>query len=184
MNGHLRACFHGPDLERARWWCDAVILIGEVLYAWYENGIFAIQKAIRNLVDWQKPDGVLYSPVPSGSWERELPTQMLASIGKYGFWNYYRYTGDTAMIRYVYPMVKKYLNLWQLGEDGMVLHRKGGWDWQDWGKDIDAPLIDYAWYYMAREAATKMAELTGNPSDKEGYQARLKSITKHFNKQF
>jgi hypothetical protein len=37
------------------------------------------------------------------------------------------YSCDTAMIRYVYPYVKKYLDLWQLGEDGLVQHRAGGW---------------------------------------------------------
>lgn len=184
LNVNLRDAVQDPDRERAQWWGDAVILIGEILYACDNNGSLAIQKAIRNLVDWQKPDGVLYSPVPSGSWNRELPTQMLASIGKYGFWNYYLYTGDTAIIRYVYPAVKKYLNLWQLGEDGLVIHRPGGWDWLDWGNDIDAPLIDNAWYYMALDAAARMAELTGNQSDIAGYQAQIKSIKENFNKKF
>lgn len=184
LNVNLRDAIQDPDRERAQWWGDAVILMGEILYACDSNGTLAIQKAMHNLVDWQKPGGVLYSPVPSGSWDRELPTQMLASIGKYGFWNYYRYTADTAMIRYVYPTVKKYLDLWQLGEDGLVVHRTGGWDWLDWGEDIDAPLIDNAWYYMALEAAIQMAELTGNQLDKISYQAQMKSIKENFNKQF
>lgn len=184
LNVNLRDAIQDPDRERAQWWGDAVILMGEILYACDKNGIPAIQKAIRNLVDWQKPDGVLYSPVPAGSWDKELPVQMLASIGKYGFWNYYLYTGDTAMIRYVYPAVKKYLNLWQLGEDGLVVHRPGGWDWLDWGEDIDAPLLDNAWYYMALQAAMQMAELTENSSDTAGYQAQIKSIKENFNKKF
>jgi hypothetical protein len=37
------------------------------------------------------------------------------------------YSCDTAMIRYVYPHVKKHMDLWQLGEDGLVQHRAGGW---------------------------------------------------------
>ena len=184
LNVNLRDAIQDPDRERAQWWGDAVILMGEILYACDKNGELAIQKAIRNLVDWQKPEGVLYSPVPSGSWDKELPAQMLASIGKYGFWNYYRYTGDTALITYVYPVVKKYLHLWKLGEDGLVIHRPGGWDWLDWGNDIDAPLIDNAWYYMALEAATQMAELTGNQPDIAAYQVQTKSIKENFNKKF
>lgn len=184
LNVNLRDAIQDPDRERAQWWGDAVILIGEILYSCDENGKLAIQKAIRNLVDWQKSDGVLYSPVPSGSWDKELPTQMLASIGKYGFWNYFRYTGDTAMIRYVYSAVKKYLSLWKLGEDGLVVHRAGGWDWLDWGKDIDPPLIDNSWYYMALDAATQMATLTGNAPDTSEFKSEMKSIKENFNRLF
>ena len=184
LNVNMRDAIQDPDRERAQWWGDAVILMGEILYACDENGKLAIQKAMRNLVDWQKPDGTLYSPVPAGSWDKELPTQMLASIGKYGFWNYYHYTGDTAMIQYVYPAVKKYLNLWKLGENGLVVHRAGGWDWMDWGEDIDAPLIDNAWYYMALDAAAQMAILTGNQSDTAEFTSQMKSIKANFNKQF
>ncbi|GAA4319974.1 alpha-L-rhamnosidase C-terminal domain-containing protein [Compostibacter hankyongensis] len=184
LNVNLRDAIQDPDRERAQWWGDAVILMGEILYACDHNGIPAIRKAILNLVDWQKPNGVLYSPVPAGSWDRELPAQMLASIGRYGFWNYYRYTGDTALIRYVYPAVKKYLHLWKMGEDGLVVHRPGGWDWLDWGNDIDVPLLDNAWYYMALDAAGQMARLTGDLSDTAFYRERMSMIRKSFNRKF
>ncbi|NQX52158.1 alpha-L-rhamnosidase [Pedobacter panaciterrae] len=184
LNVNLRDAIQDPDRERAQWWGDAVILMGEILYACDRNGELIINKAIRNLVDWRKPDGVLYSPVPAGSWHGELPAQMLASVGKYGFWNYYRYTGDTALIRHVYPTVKNYLQLWRLGDDGLVIHRPGGWDWMDWGEDIDTPLLENAWYYMAVETAVKMAELTGNQSDIKAYQELLKSIKINFNRKF
>jgi len=184
LNVNLRDAIQDPDRERAQWWGDAVILLGEILYACDGNGQLAIQKAIRNLVDWQKPDGVLYSPVPAGNWDRELPAQMLASIGKYGFWNYFRYTADTAMMRYVYPAVKRYLKLWEFGEDGLLVHRPGGWDWLDWGEDIDTALIENAWYYMALEAAIQLAELTGNQADIAGYQVGVASIKSNFNRLF
>jgi hypothetical protein len=184
LNVNLRDAIQDPDRERAQWWGDAVILMGEILYACDQNGLLAIQKAIHNLVDWQKPDGVLYSPVPAGKWDRELPAQMLASIGNYGFWDYYLYTGDTALIRYVYPSVRKYLALWNMGADGLVVHRPGGWDWLDWGDDIDAPLIDNAWYYMALEAADHMAELTHHPEDTAVYLSRMASIRLQYNKVF
>ncbi len=184
LNVNLRDAIQDPDRERAQWWGDAVILLGEMLYACDGNSHLAIQKAIRNLVDWQKPDGVLYSPVPAGSWDRELPAQMLASVGKYGFWNYFRYTADTAMMHYVYPAVKRYLNLWEFGDDGLLVHRPGGWDWLDWGDDIDAPLIENAWYYMALEAATQMAELTGHQADIAGYQEAMESIKLNYNRLF
>ena len=184
LNVNMRDAIQDPDRERAQWWGDAVIEIGEILYACDTNGYKIIQKAIRNLVDWQKADSVLYSPVPAGSWDKELPAQMLASIGKYGFWNYYQYTGDSDMIRYVYPVVKKYLALWELGDDGLVIHRAGGWDWMDWGKDIDTPLLDNAWFYMALDAAFSMATLTGNEQDTIKYRSQMHSIKENFDRQF
>ncbi|HTJ13912.1 MAG TPA: alpha-L-rhamnosidase C-terminal domain-containing protein [Dinghuibacter sp.] len=184
LNVNLRDAIQDPDRERAQWWGDAVILMGEILYACDGHGRQAIQKAMRNLVDWQKPDGVLYSPVPAGSWDKELPAQMLASIGDYGFWNYFRYTGDTALIRYVYPAVRKYLGLWQQGPDGLVIHRPGGWDWLDWGDDIDVPLLDNAWYCLALDAASRMAPLAGYTVDTAAYQARLRALRSGFDPAF
>ncbi|SEL63347.1 alpha-L-rhamnosidase-related protein [Parapedobacter koreensis] len=184
LNINLRDAIQDPDRERAQWWGDAVILLGEILYACDGNGQLAIQKAIRNLVDWQKPDGALYSPVPAGNWDRELPAQMLASIGKYGFWNYFRYTADTAMMHHVYPAVKRYLQLWEFGEDGLLIHRPGDWDWLDWGDDIDTPLIENAWYYMALEAAIQLADLTDNQVDIADYQTASASIKSNFNRLF
>lgn len=184
LNVNLRDAIQDPDRERAQWWGDAVILMGEMLYACDRNSEKIMQKAIRNLVDWQKPSGVLYSPVPAGSWTGELPAQMLAAVGKYGFWNYYQYTDDSAIIHYVYPAVRKYLLLWQLGGDGLVIHRAGDWDWMDWGNDIDTPLIENAWYYMALDAAVKMARATGHELDIPEYQKRLSSIKENYNKKF
>ncbi len=184
LNVNMRDAIQDPDRERSQWWGDAVILLGQIFYTLDSNGTKAIQKAIRNLVDWQRSDGSLYSPVPSGSWDRELPTQMLASVGKYGFWKYYQYTADTSLIKYVYPAVKKYLSLWQFGEDGLVIHRPGGWDWLDWGVDIDAALIENSWYYMALDAAKEMALLTGNFNDTTAYRIKMQSIKENYNKKF
>ena len=40
---------------------------------------------------------------------KELPLQMLASVGRYGFWTHYFYSGDAETMRDVYPRVKDYL---------------------------------------------------------------------------
>jgi alpha-L-rhamnosidase len=49
---------------------------------------------------------------PNTAWTQELPIQMLASVGWYGFWNYFWNTNDSATIRDAYPAVKKYLSVW------------------------------------------------------------------------
>lgn len=56
-----------------------------------------------------KSDSVLFSPIPAGNYKDELPAQMLASIGEYGFWNYYMNTGDKQTLKDVYPHVKNIL---------------------------------------------------------------------------
>ncbi len=182
MNVNMRDGIQDPDRERAQWWGDVAILLGEMFYSCDMRAHALIRKAILNLVDWQKPDGVLYSPVPAGSWDKELPGQMLSSIGEHGFWYYYRYTGDRDTIAHAYPAVKRYLSLWKLGPDGLVAHRPGGWDWGDWGKNIDRPVMDNALLYQALGAAIEMARLTGNEADVDGYEKMRASIAANYNR--
>jgi alpha-L-rhamnosidase len=182
MNVNMRDAIQDPDRERAQWWGDVVIVLGEILYSCDINAHALIKKAILNLVDWQKPDGVLYSPVPAGSWEQELPGQMLSSIGMHGFWYYYLYTGDIATIKHAYPAVKRYLDLWKPGSDGLLIHRSGGWDWGDWGENIDRPVMDNALLYQALESAVNMAKVTGNEADIPHYESVRKSIRANFNR--
>lgn len=186
-----------PDRERAQWWGDAVNEIGEAFYALdAQRAPQLARKAIYELVRWQRNDNTLYSPVPSGirrpgiefpldgSWNQELPQQMLASIGWYGFWNYYWYSADQQTIQDAYPAVKRYLSLWQLGDDGLVIHRPGGWDWTDWGTNIDVPVIENAWFYLALKGASAMAKLSGHREDLPTYQKLMQSIEKNYHSAF
>lgn len=173
--------FDCPDRERAQWWGDVTILMGQSFYQLSPDVNALTKKAIHELVDWQREDGTLYSPVPSGTWNKELPAQMLSSISTYGFWYYYRHTGDAETMAYVYPAVRKYLSVWTLDEDGLTVGRKGEWSWGDWGTQIDLRLLLAAWHYLALESAINMAELTGNEADIQGYESIRESIFKAFN---
>jgi len=188
-----------PDRERAQWWGDAVNELGEAFYVYdARKGPLLAKKGIYELARWQRSDKVLYSPVPAGlpspdnrgkrvrdgSYYRELPRQMLASVGWYGFWTYYLYTADQQTIADVYPAVRDYLSLWALGQDGLVVHRPGDWDWTDWGTNKDVPVLENAWLHLALKAAVEMARLTGNEQDIPDYQARMQSIASHFNPAF
>lgn len=176
MNLNMRDAIQDPDRERSQWWGDAAIILHEIFYSCDGNGAKAVKKAILNLVDWQKDDGTLFSPVPAGAWDKELPLQMLASIGPYGFWSYYRYTGDADCMRYVYPHVRKYLPLWKIGPDGLLEHRAGGWDWADWGNDIDVPVVENAWYCLALQSAIDMANLAGDTASAAEYAQKLNTV--------
>ena len=188
-----------PERERAQWWGDAVNELGEAFYVFdAQRGPLLARKGIHELANWQRADKVVYSPVPAGvpgpdnltmkvadgTWYKELPRQMLASVGWYGFWTYYRYTGDWQTMVDVYPAVRDYLSLWELGDDGLVIHRPGDWDWTDWGTNKDVPVLENAWLYLALKGAVEMAMLTANEQDVAGYRAKMRSIEAHFNDAF
>ncbi len=171
-----------PDRERGLWWGDVVIDLGQTFYSLDRRADRLLKKAIDNLVGWQEPaTGVLYAPVPSLYTQNELPSQMLASIGWYGFWTYYLHTGDAATIRNAYSHVRRYLSLYPIGADGLAPHRHGGWPWYDWGKNIDGRLLDNTWLYLALKSAVQMAKLTGHYADIPAYQHAMHSIASHFN---
>jgi hypothetical protein len=172
-----------PDRERALWWGDVVNQSGEVFYTLDTVSHALIRKSIYTLIDWQRNDNTLFSPT-STKWSAELPQQMLASIGWYGFWNYFMNTNDSTTIRDAYPAVKKYLSIWNMGSNGLVVHRKGAWDWGDWGNNIDIDILDNAWYYLALKAAIPMAVMSGSAMDTATYHSRMKSIEKNFAKVF
>jgi len=193
MDVNMRDAIQDPDRERSQWWGDAVIILGEIFYTCDSNGVSAIKKAMSNLVEWQRADSAMFSPIPAGSWGKELPQQTLASIGKYGFWNYYRYSGDTETIRYLYPYVKKYMDLWKTDSTGLVIHRQGKtaqqtkdlfWDWTDWGNNIDVPLCENAWYYMALESAANMSKLLGKNIENKKYSLQMDRLKAAYNKTY
>ena len=135
------------------------------------------------LIGWQKDDGVIFAPVPAGNWDTELPGQMLASIGYYGFWNYYLNTGDKETIEKVYSGVKRYLDVWKLDEHGILAHREGGWYWGDWGTNIDKQGLFNAWYYMALKSYRNMSGLLDKSVEVQRIEAAMQTFKKAFNEQ-
>jgi len=199
-----------PDRERAQWWGDLTVDIGQVMYALDHKSHVLIQKAILDLVQWQRqtpssslsPSATtfkttnpntaascqkLHAPVPAGNHDKELPLQMLASIGWYGFYSYYLYTGDVQTIQAAYPQTRTYLmTCWTINATtGLVNHRHGDWDWEDWGENYDSRILDNAWYVLALKAAIPMANLTtGYTDDMEFWNHQLASIEQNFDHEF
>ncbi len=154
-----------PDRERAQWWGDVVVELGEAGYVFDSRAHLLTRKAIYELMNWQQPNGVIASPVP-GWYKSELPCQMLASVGYYGFYTYYMYTGDKQTIADVYPRVRKYLfEVWDVQNSGLIKPRRGGWYWGDWGKNIDKEALQQCWYAVALKGFAQMARLTDHNSD-------------------
>lgn len=173
--------FDCPDRERAQWWGDVTILMGQSFYQLSPRANAFMRKAIRELVDWQKEDGTLFSPIPADNWDQELPAQSLTAISTYGFWYYYMNTGDYETMEYVYPAMRRYLALWTLDEKGLTIERQGGWPWGDWGTDVDMRLLLAAWHYLALQSAINVAGLVEYSDDIPQYEQQMKLIRTAFN---
>lgn len=147
-----------PDRERAQWWGDEVNELGEAFYVLDPRGWQLATKGIYELMNWQRPDGVIASPVPSLNWCKELPLQMLASVGWYGFYTQAFYSDDYSFVPHIYDGLKKYLHeVWQVDGQGMPVVRPGDWSWGDWGTDVDMEVLTTCWYYLALKAEKEFA---------------------------
>lgn len=178
--------FDCPDRERAAWWGDIVIQLAQVFRTFDTKSHALIRKCMYNLAKWQRPSKTFFSPIPAGNWDKELPQQMLASIGTYGFWTYYLHTGDKQALADLYPHVRDYLSIWQIDGDGLIVHRSGenGWDWADWGENVDIRVLDQAWYCLALDGAARIAAELGMPQEAEAYRKQRQSIVDATNRVF
>jgi alpha-L-rhamnosidase len=173
-----------PDRERAQWWGDETVESGESFYALSPSSRLLMKKGMYELIGWQHEDGALHAPVPASNYDKELPGQMLASVGYYGFWNYYINTGDLQAIKDLYPGVKKYLGVWEKDENGNIKPRTKGWIWGDWGDNIDKTAIFGAWYYIALKGQLNMAKALNLKDDVVKVEKEMKGLKSAFNKVF
>ena len=172
--------FDCPDRERAQWWGDIVTILGECFYTYSPSLHLLVRKGMYELCDWQRPDGKIGAPIP-GIHNGELPCQMLAAVGRYGFWTYYLNTGDLATIEHVYPAVRRYLSLYEVDAQGMPVFHQGDWNWGDWGENKDMQLLQAMWYVLALESVGNMAELLGHPVEADAYRHRMQRAKQAIN---
>ena len=152
-----------PDRERAQWWGDVTSEMIMTMYSMDSNSYLLYQKGVEAMLSHIDESKVLQTVVPISGDYFELPVQQLAGI--VGFLTYYEYTGDKAFVEKVYDASIDYLKLWEIGENNLVVHREGSWDWPDWGSKADMTAIENAWVYYALSAAEEMAELLEKDED-------------------
>ena len=152
-----------PDRERAQWWGDVTSEMIMTMYSMDSNSYLLYQKGVEAMLSHIDDTKVLQTVVPISGDYFELPVQQLAGI--VGFLTYYEYTGDRAFLERVYSPALDYLKLWEIGENKLVIHRSGSWDWPDWGKKADMTAIENAWVYYALSSVEQMAELLGKNGD-------------------
>lgn len=174
-----------PDRERAQWWGDEVNELGETFYALSTPGQQLAVKGIYELMNWQQKDGIIFSPVPAGNWTKELPLQMLASIGWYGFHTQYYYSGDSTFVADIYDRMHRYLHeVWKLDKSGLPIERTGAWSWGDWGEHVDMGVLTNCWYYLALKAEKAFALQLGRTADAEKIASTMLTIEKCFDTKF
>ncbi len=167
-----------PDRERAQWWGDVTSEMIMTMYSMDSSSYLLYQKGVEAMLSHVDDTKVLQTVVPISGDYFELPVQQLAGIA--GFLTYYEYTGDKAFIEKVYDASLDYLKLWEIGENNLVVHRKGSWDWPDWGKKADMTAIENAWVYHALSAAEEMAEILGKDEDIPFITERKETIAKGY----
>ena len=173
-----------PDRERGQWWGDVVIELGQAGYVFDERAHLLTRKAIYELMMHQREDGTIYSPIP-GWYGRELPCQMLAAVGYYGFYTYYLQTGDATVLNDVYDGVKRYLfEVWNRSNHELVELRKGGWFWGDWGTNIDHEALQQCWYALALKGFAELARITGHDTDAIYAEQSYDQMIYPFNKRY
>ena len=149
-----------PDRERAQWWGDVTNEMAMSMYALDADAYLLYQKGVASMLGHiDGSTNVLQTVVPISQDYFELPVQQLAGIC--GFWTYYLYTGDRDFLEHVYDAAVRYVELWTIGDDHLVNHRAGSWDWMDWGSFADVTAMENAWYYYALSTLCRMAEVLG-----------------------
>jgi len=167
-----------PDRERAQWWGDVTSEMIMTMYSMDSNSYLLYQKGVEAMLSHIDETKVLQTVVPISGDYFELPVQQLAGI--VGFYTYYRYTGDKAFVEKVYSASLDYLKLWETGENNLVIHRSGSWDWPDWGNKADMTAIENAWVYYALSATEEMARLLGKDDDVSFIAERKATIAKGY----
>ena len=164
-----------PDRERAQWWGDVTNEMMLTMYSLSHSSHLLYRKGVSTMLSYINPETkVLQTVVPIKNDYFELPCQQLAGVC--GFWTYYMYTGDKEFIKSVYGAAIDYINLWKIQENGLVEHRGGSWDWQDWGDRIDVAPLENAWYYYALSCVKSMAELLDDSKNEKEIDCRMKQL--------
>lgn len=175
-----------PDRERGLWIGDVADQTGAVFYTLDEAGRLLLKKGIDNTIAYQDSD-VIQGLAPGFGEYRGKSSELTVQSNQYiaqGIWRYYFNTGDKATLANAYPSVLKYLKLWEMEPTGLPQIRNGYASWVDWGTNPDKQPVEICWYYIALDAAKKMALELGETSDVAWYDARIKSIEDNFERTY
>jgi len=178
-----------PDRERSLWVGDVADQCSGIFYSMDEPGRHLMKKAILTTMAFRNSSTKAFGSGAPGWGSFELPAQSLQFVYD-GVWNYYLNTGDLETLKLAYPAVHDYLAIYTMAASGFPTYRKGAWDWNDWGVGSnngvvpDQEIMQICQYYMALNAAKKMATAIGNTTNIAWYETRMNGIQQKFNSAF
>lgn len=154
----------------------------EAMYALDTKAYDLYEKGIQTTLGWTGEDKVLLTVTPNSDGLLHLPVQML--IGINSMYEYYEYTGKTEFLELVYPYVKEYLDLWQVGDSGLVYNSVSYplWKWGDSTENLDYEAIENACYYLALNRLNQMANILEYKEDEQDFSMRLADLKENFAK--
>lgn len=172
-----------PDRERGQWIGDVSVQAPQVVYLLDKNGMLLLKKAILDFINLRKGD-VLVGNVPGDNFS-ELPSQSLNAISTLGMISaYYEATKDTDILKAAFEPSVRYLMLWEIDSDGVVLPRRGNWEWYDHLYNVDKPILNICWYYSALRFAKANADLLSDHRYDAFIKERMDAIEAHFDQRY
>lgn len=172
-----------PDRERGQWIGDVSVQAPQVALLLDKNGLLLLRKAICDFINLRKDDRLMGN-LPGDNFS-ELPSQSLNAIGEWGMIaTYYKATQDRSILEFAFRPALKYLMLWEIDSEGVVLPRKGKWEWYDHLLNCDKLLLNICWYYSALRFARYMAN-TLKCSEFDGFlHERMEAIERTFSARY
>ena len=172
-----------PDRERGQWIGDVSVQAPQVIYLLDNNGLLLLRKTVLDFIRLRKGD-VLMGNLP-GEHFSELPSQSLNAVSEWGMIStYYTATKDKEILRLAFAPMMAYLKLWKTDKEGVVLPRKGNWEWYDHLFNCDKEVLNICWYY----SALRFAEFTAKELEDETHlpfiKNRMTAIEKTFNDRY
>ena len=168
-----------PDRERGQWIGDVSVQAPQVIYLLDGNGLLLLRKAINDFITLRKGD-VLVGNVPGESYS-ELPSQSLNAISEWGMISAYcEATKDSSVLSLAFEPSVRYLMLWETDADGVVLPRKGNWEWYDHLFNCDGEILNICWYYSALRFVKAASQTLKDNRFDSFINQRMSAIEKHF----
>jgi len=180
MRDNLMDC---PDRERGQWVGDISVQVPLVFFLLGTSAQALVQKAIMDFINLRKGDA-LVGNVP-GVHFLELPAQSLCAISQWGLIaQYVKYSGDESVLETAFEPMVRYLQLWQLDNEGLLVPRHDGWRWFDHLHNVDEAVLENAWYFSALRFALDVSQKIGKLEHTTFLNERIESIKSSFDRKF
>ena len=172
-----------PDRERGQWIGDVSVQAPQIAYLLDNNGLKLLRKAINDFITLRKEDR-LVGNVPGDNFS-ELPSQSLNAISELGMIaTYYDLTQDTDILHLAFEPAIRYLMLWKTDDEGVIIPRKGDWEWYDHLYNCDNAILSITWYYSALRFAKRIADILSDIRFNSFIAERMSAIEANFDKKF